>query len=83
MSNIISIIADKIMAANGMLTLGSKDYIISPTENKKDSEMTREDLEIMADIAIENKYNTNLKSEEEKSDCNNIVIQKNRPTENQ
>ena len=37
--------------------------------------MTRDELEIMADIAIESKYNITILPEEEKQDCNNIVIQ--------
>ena len=75
MSNIITIMADKIMAANGTLTKDINHDIMHTTNHAEASEMTREDLEIMADIAINSKYNIDENSDGENSNCNNIVIQ--------
>lgn len=75
MSNIITIMADKIMAANRTLTEAAVGDIIHKTNPAEAAEMTREDLEIMADIAINSKYNIDENSDGENSNCNNIVIQ--------
>ena len=74
MSNIITIIADKLLAARG-LTSPSTDSIMDKNQSRKNDSMTRDELEIMADIAIESKYNITILPDEEKQDCNNIVIQ--------